>query len=81
MWFLVCPRMFYNDGFNAAKPHRQQESGSRYQVPDFPNPIVDTALSPWPFAVIIYPAPSFAQKTQLFRIKVLNRKEKLSYLL
>jgi hypothetical protein len=31
-----------------ANGKRQQESGSRYQVPDFPNPIADTALSPWP---------------------------------
>jgi hypothetical protein len=33
-----------------ANGKRQQESGSRYQVPDSPNPIVDTALSPWPRA-------------------------------
>jgi hypothetical protein len=48
-----------------AKGTRQQESGSRYQVLDFPNPIFDTTLDPWPFAVIIYPTPTSAKKTNI----------------
>jgi len=58
----MCPDMSgfrfilrHCDARNAAKPQRlkvkgsrQKESGSRFQVPDFPNPIFDMALSRLP---------------------------------
>jgi hypothetical protein len=50
-----------------AKGQRHQVPGTRHRASDFPNPIFDTALSPWhlAFAVIINPMPTSAEKAFL----------------